>query len=335
MLNGSYIDPGVLDTHAVMINWGDGSLVTPLNLSAGVVAFSAPHQYLDDSPSGTKFDNYPISVSVMDKDGGSATPAGISIRVNNVPPVIGAGADITVPVTPVAIPALLTISVNVPFTDVGTLDTHTCTIDWDDNGAQTSFPPTESGGNGSCLGTYSHTVASAGVYTIRLMVQDDDTDSVTYTDESLFVAYDPSGGFVTGGGWIDSPLGAYKPNPSLTGKANFGFVSKYQKGANVPTGDTEFQFKSGNLNFKSTSYDWLVVAGSKAQYKGNGTINGAGNYSFLLTAIAGSGNNTDRFRLKIQDGGGGVVYDSAVSGPDDIDNSPTTALAGGSIQVHK
>jgi hypothetical protein len=167
------------------------------------------------------------------------------------------------------------------------------------------------------------------------MVQDDDTDSVTYTDESLFVAYDPSGGFVTGGGWIDSPLGAYKPNPSLTGKANFGFVSKYQKGANVPTGDTEFQFKSGNLNFKSTSYDWLVVAGSKAQYKGNGTINGAGNYSFLLTAIAGSGNNTDRFRLKIQDGGGGVVYDSAVSGPDDIDNSPTTALAGGSIQVHK
>jgi hypothetical protein len=35
-------------------------------------------------------------------------------------------------------------------------------------------------------------------------------------------------------------------------------------------------------------YDWLVVGGAKAQYKGTGTINGAGNYGFLLTATGGA-----------------------------------------------
>ncbi|MGH8245431.1 MAG: hypothetical protein ACREUU_03260 [Gammaproteobacteria bacterium] len=44
------------------------------------------------------------------------------------------------------------------------------------------------------------------------------------------------------------------------GKANFGFVSKYLPGANLPSGNTEFQFKAGGLNFKSTAYDWLVIA---------------------------------------------------------------------------
>lgn len=42
------------------------------------------------------------------------------------------------------------------------------------------------------------------------------------------VMYDPAGGFVTGGGWITSPAGAYAANPALTGKATFGFESKYK-----------------------------------------------------------------------------------------------------------
>jgi len=64
----------------------------------------------------------------------------------------------------------------------------------------------------------------------------------------------------------------------LTGKATFGFVATYQKGANVPSGDSEFQFKAGDLHFTSTSYDWLVVAGANAKSKGSGTINGNGTY---------------------------------------------------------
>jgi hypothetical protein len=72
---------------------------------------------------------------------------------------------------------------------------------------------------------------------------------------TMLVVYDPAGGFVTGGGWISSAAGAYVPDQTLAGKANFGFVSKYQKGASIPTGQTEIQFKVAKLNFHSTSYD--------------------------------------------------------------------------------
>jgi hypothetical protein len=73
------------------------------------------------------------------------------------------------------------------------------------------------------------------------------------------------------------------------GRATLGIVSKYQKGATVPTGKTEFQFNAANLNFHSDNYDWLVVSGSRAQYKGTGSINDSGSYKFLLTAIDGVG----------------------------------------------
>jgi len=138
---------------------------------------------------------------------------------------------------------------------------------------------------------------------------------------------------VTGGGWINSPAGAYSPNLLLAGKASFGFVSKYQKGANIPTGETEFQFQVGNFNFHSTSYDWLVVSSTtQAQFKGTGTINGAGNYGFLITAVDGS---PDSFRIKIWDKASSVViYDNKMGTPD-TDLSATTALGGGSIVIHK
>jgi hypothetical protein len=72
----------------------------------------------------------------------------------------------------------------------------------------------------------------------------------------------------------------------------------------VPTGNTEFQFKAGDLNFHSDSYDWLVVAGPKAMFKGSGTINGAGNYGFMLSAVDAAetpSTDTDLFRIKIWD----------------------------------
>jgi len=141
----------------------------------------------------------------------------------------------------------------------------------------------------------------------------------------MLVVYDPDAGFVTGGGWIDSPEGAYKLDQSLTGKASFGFVSKYKKGASIPEGNTEFQFKAGNLNFHSTSYDWLVVTGSNyARFKGSGTINGSGDYTFMLWAGDGE---PDTFCIKIwyEDGGTeDIVYD----------NGMNQAIGGGSIVVH-
>jgi hypothetical protein len=191
---------------------------------------------------------------------------------------------------------------------------------------------------GSANATYTFT--QAGVYAVKLTVTDNGTLSGTATTvgefDALVVIYDPSAGWVTGGGWINSPAGAYVPNPSLTGKANFGFVSKYQNGNSVPTGNTEFHFKAGDLKFKSTSYEWMVISGGKkAQYKGFGTINGSGNYRFMLTAIDGQkpgGGGQDKFRIRIWSDGGGLVYDNQMNDPDS--NDPTTVLGGGSIQIH-
>ena len=127
------------------------------------------------------------------------------------------------------------------------------------------------------------------------------------------------------------------PIALIPGKANFGFVSKYQKGANVPVGSTEFNFLVANLNFHSDIYEWLVVAGPKAQYKGTGTINGSGNYGFVHTAIDSEltpSTKVDLFRIKIWDKGTGlIIYDNQMGGADDSD--PATAIKGGNIVIHK
>ena len=194
---------------------------------------------------------------------------------------------------------------------------------------------------GSANATYTFT--APGVYTVKLTVNDGCGGSGTANQigemDLLVVVYDPSAGFVTGGGWINSPVGAYVADPSLTGKANFGFVSKYQKGTTIPTGETEFQLRFASFNFHSTSYQWLVVSGAKAQYKGFGQINGTGDYGFLLTATDGqftNGGGVDRFRIKIWDRATSVVvYDNAMDSPEDIDLANPLAIGGGSIVLHK
>jgi len=62
---------------------------------------------------------------------------------------------------------------------------------------------------------------------------------------------------------------------------------KYKKGANTPTGQSESQFKASDLNFRSTTYDWLVIAGARAQFKGLGTINGTGGTVFYWRPAMG------------------------------------------------
>jgi len=224
------------------------------------------------------------------------------------------------------VPVGTTVTASVAFTDLDQLDMHTAVWDWGD-GNNSPGTVSESNGAGSIDG--SHTYSAPGVYTVTVTVDDGYGNSDTAVYEFV-VVYDAAGGFVTGGGWINSPLGAYLPDPSLTGKATFGFVAKYKKGANVPEGNTDFQFKAGGLTFRSIRYDWLVVAGFKAQYKGEGAINGAAapngaNYKFMLTATDGK---PDKFRIKIwyEDGGSQIVV---------YDNGSDTVLGGGSIIIHK
>jgi PKD repeat protein len=193
------------------------------------------------------------------------------------------------------------------------LDPLTYDWDWDDSSISTDAGATP-----------SHSYSDAGIYDVCLTVTD--PGGLFDTACTIAIVYDPDAGFVTGGGWIDSPAGAYVPDDTLAGKANFGFVSKYKKGKTTPDGQTEFQFHVADLNFHSSSYDWLVVTGSDyAMFKGMGTINGEGVYKFRIWA---GDDVPDTFRIKIwvEDEGGfeTVTYD----------NGFDQAIGGGSIVIH-
>src|SRR5206468_4378684 len=172
------------------------------------------------------------------------------------------------------------VSVSAAFRGADTSDTHTAVWSWGD---ASSSPGVVSENEGSGSASGSHAYSAAGVYRVSLKITDSAGLSAQISRD--VVVYDASAGYVTGGGWFMSPMGAFKQDFTLIGRATFGFVSKYQKGATVPTGNTEFQFQAANLNFHSDQYDWLVVAGARAQYQGTGTINGQGSYQLLLPAI--------------------------------------------------
>jgi hypothetical protein len=170
----------------------------------------------------------------------------------------------------------------------------------------------------------------------QLCVQAWDVHDNTTTECVLFAVYDPSAGFVTGGGWIGyDDLSCPVLCEGIAGRADFGFVARYQRGAHIPTGNTQFEFHAGTLQFKSTVYEWLVVAGNRAQFKGSGTINGEGNYGFLLMAIDGKRDGPDAFRMKIVDGEE-VVFDNQM-GKDETGDDATLldkVNGNGSIMVH-
>ena len=247
---------------------------------------------------------------------GNADVCSFTVTVTNTAPVIHS-------VIPDAalIPVNSLVNLTIAFSDNENNITGTA-IDWGDETITT-------------IANLSHTYSETGVFPVVLTLTDACGETVMEVYEFI-VVYDPSAGFVTGGGWIESPPGAYVADPVLTGRANFGFVAKYLKGKSVPEGSTEFQFRAGNLNFKSLNYIWLVISGSKAQFKGTGTINGTGNYGFMLSAIDGNLMTipaTDKFRIKIWDidAGDVVIYDNEINTSES--EEATTAISGGSIVI--
>jgi len=311
----------------------NGDVVATLSLtSPGASANALASQY-DITPAaatGPALANYTITYSTG------------TLTVNNHAPVL---VTVAGPGGPVALGSPVTVTGN--FTDHGVVGDHyVISSTWTNGATSLSVPSVDAttyNGNAGTLTITAPMSIPTGVYTVSITVTDRfGLPSNVLTIDQYVVVYDPSGGFVTGGGWINSPSDACHLTTGcngVTGKANFGFVSKYQKGANVPDGNTEFQFQAGNLNFKSTAYEWLVIGGARAQYKGTGTINGSGNYGFILTAIDGSINGSggsDRFRIKIWDVSNPTVmlYDNQINTTDDAGlTTPGTLLGGGSISI--
>ena len=301
-------DPGTGDELTATVHYGEGDAVQ-VPVEDGAVALR--HTYAEQ---GTRT----VTVSVSDGDGG-VTEESFTVGVTNAAPVTG------LVVTPLE-PRLLgsAVEARLSFTDAGVQDRHTATISWGDGTPSTTGTVTQRAGGGDVVGSHAYT--APGTYLVSVTVTDG-TDAGTSTSDYV-VVYDPTGGFVTGGGVLESPAGALKADPAATGQANFAFVSRYAKGATAPTGTTSFRFRAGGLELESTAYQWLVVSGTKAQYKGVGKVNGEDGYAFLVSAVDDPAG--DKLRVKITKGDA-TVYDNQLGAAQDA--AATQVIRGGAISI--
>ena len=219
-----------------------------------------------------------------------------TVAVANAAPVVVNG---TGPQSPVPVGKRTVVTAE--FTDPGTSDTHTCTVDWKDGGKPQSGSVTAAG----CRAEHSYT--KPGIRRPVVTVTDDDGASDSRTLPELIV-YDRTAGPALGAGLLSSPAGAYPAKPGLTGKAVFSFAAAYTREVTAPVGKVTFDLGAAGLKFRSTGSDWLVVTGSQAVYEGSGTVNGTRGYAFRVTAT----DDPDTFRIRIwKKSGGDVVYDNA------------------------
>ncbi|MEO7445110.1 MAG: SBBP repeat-containing protein [Ferruginibacter sp.] len=187
--------------------------------------------------------------------------------------------------------------------------------------------------NGKITGSYKFN--TAGVYKLQMNVIDQ-AGVVTYSNtqadlDAIVVIYDPNGGYTYGGGWFASRAGALVGNSTATGKASYGFAINYRNAAK-PKGETQFEFKVGDFEFNALNFDYLVVSGFKAQFRGTGKIiGGQAGINFIMTIIDGDldGSGIDKIRLKIFKNNGQVMYDNQ-PGAGDADN-PTMPVGSNSI----
>ncbi|HUM09723.1 MAG TPA: FG-GAP-like repeat-containing protein [Myxococcaceae bacterium] len=303
-----------------------------LTLSGGgpIATFVAP-----------KGGTYGFELTVTDLRQGTSTDA-VQVHVPNVVPSVNVVAP-----TSGTVFFAGPVTVQATFTDRG-LDTHGCTVVWDEDTRTPPVPGTLSEADQTCTATRT---LSAGVYSVRVSVRDDEGGEGVARVQ--IIVADPRAGRVSGDGRIVSPRGALASSPRTAGKAAFDFRSAYSPGATRPTGELEFHL--ARFSFRAEAQDWLVVSGSRAQVRGTGRVNGRSGYAFLLTAADLDPSKEcdedrreedrdrrphrhhdalDRFRLKVWSrASGAVVYDNVRGAPEDVDSASPQRISSGCITV--
>jgi hypothetical protein len=222
------------NTHVATIDWGDGT-----SPDAGVVNQSSDtvtgtHTYADDG-------SFVISLMVSDGAGSSDT-ATSSVTVLNVAPTVSAGSNISLTTGGSA-------TIAASFTDPGSADTHTSTINWGD-GSSTTGTLDQS----ALTVAGSHTYSNAGTFTVIVTVTDDDggasSDTLSVTVTAPVTAPPPS----------TSPPPTTSPPPATTSppsapqvvtatpgdrQATVSWIAPASTGGSPITGYTIFTFIGG------------------------------------------------------------------------------------------
>jgi len=236
----------------------------------------------------TPLDTNPTSVKV-NSPGGTAGPITLCAAINEASD--GSPGDISL-----ATPVTFTLTPVAP----GTTITRTAT--------------TSGGGVGGTL-TACVTLSNVpvNVYDVGINVGG---SYYTGSAGAVLAVYDPSLGFVTGGGTIFHN-GV---------KANFGFNVKY-KSNGVAQGDLLYiECRPTSLvKLKSTAMQSLSIVGNTGVFIGKATLNGVGNYTFRATVVDnGEPGSSDQFGLRVTAPSGAIIPG--------LTFDPIT-LSGGNIQV--
>ncbi len=270
---------------------------------------------------------YTITITATDAAGNTSTSS-VEVRVTH---------NITSPKSGQSFKVGSTVSLEGEFWDKAE-NKHTATWLIDDNttvkGTVTEPTATK---NGKVTGSYKFT--APGVYKLQMNTKDQN-NVVSYANtsgdlEAIIVIYDPSGGYTHGGGYFNSPAGAVTSNGLATGKGSYGFSVNYFKGATYPKGETQFDFKVGEFEFNALNFEYMSIAGAKAQMKGTGKIiGGQSGINFILTVTDGQldGSGIDRIRMKIYNKNTMEVYYDNQRGASDVVN-PTTPVQESSTVV--
>jgi hypothetical protein len=318
------------NTFTAQLSNAEGSFDSPTNLGtingsmSGTISTLIPANI----PAGAGYRIRVVSSSPMV----IGADNGINLKINFAPTL----SAISAPAAPVQLNS--PISASATFTG-----TNPQNASWNWGDGRTSVAEI----NGSTI-SGNHTYTSPGVYTTTLTIQDACGNTVT-SDYQYTVIYNPTGSFMAGSGFINSPAGALRGQSEVNGKAVFGFEAKYQK--NVATGPGELLFQVGSFSFKSTSYEESIttISGNKAYYKGKGIIaDRTGSFGFMVSVVDGQyndGTGSDRFRVKIYEllangGAGRTIYDNVLptkkgEQPDNFDltKDNSTIIGGGSILI--
>ncbi len=121
------------------------------------------------------------------------------------------------------------------------------------------------------------------------------------TGSTVFTVYDPSLGFVSGGGQlIHNGF-----------KASIGVNIKYLKSGNAQGSLLYIEHRpTGDVVVKSNTISTMAIVGNEALPTGKAVVNGVGNHSFIARLIDnGEPGSTDRFGLRLTGPSGNILVD--------------------------
>jgi hypothetical protein len=284
------------------------------------------------------YDNCGVSSVTLDVTGFSCSEVGVNTVILTVTDVNGNVAQGPATVTVLndlpeinslegpSGPVNISVAVNVSatFTDVNLVS---AIWTWS-NGVTTA------GAINGNLVSGSYIFDAPGIYDVSLTIVDICGESATLGLEDI-VVYDPDAGFTLGAGWIESPAGAYIPDPGYEGSGHYVFSARYWRNSEVPYGHVHFKLHKTRMRFRSRDFDWLVIHDDKAILRGEGKINGKGKYDFELQGYdAGKWGHYsgDMLRMRIwEQETGDLVYDNGLGAPDD---ELTTQIGRGFVYIN-